>query len=83
MGITVTSYERAVNKFTLLSDKEFQNLYLMPYKALFGNKKYLKKRKDPKFSFQFFKKYMESYQNDFEEYNSYNNEFSCKIFQLE
>ena len=81
-GTIHASYERAVNKFSLLTDKEFRNLYLMPYRALYGNKEYLAKRKQKIHSFEYFKTNYEKYNKTYQNYLHYQNpnNYNCKCF---
>jgi len=67
-GAINSTYEKAVNKFSFLTDREFQNLFLMSHDVLFKNKKYLEQRIDPKYSFEEFKEYYRSIESSETEY---------------
>ena len=75
-GLANATYEKAVNKFSFLTDIEFQNLYLMKPDVVFGNKEYLRKRQDPMYSFEYFKEQLEQYDDVGDDYNEYQNYFA-------
>jgi hypothetical protein len=88
-GDVFTSYEREVNKFSILTDKEFANLYLMSYDTLYGDRTFLQKRKQRKYTFGYFKKYMQkfeksihSYINNFESNPTYNSKSFYNLKQF-
>ena len=77
---SITSYEIAVNKFSLLTDKEFDNIYLMKPKALTYDMSYISKRKNYKYSFKYFKQLYSKYENTFNHIENMANSIDCNYF---
>ena len=73
----ILTYEKAVNKFSLLTDQEFENLYLMKPEALTFDKSYIQKRKDPKYSYEYFKKLMNKWESSINDFDSINYPYEC------
>ena len=67
-GDTNATFEKAVNKFSFLTDKEFENMYLMSYDALFKNQKYLQQRQNPTFTFSEFDSFSQNLLNNDHKY---------------
>lgn len=79
-GVANSTYEKAVNKFSFLTDKEFRNLYLMKPDVIFKDKKYLQKRNDPTHTFEYFKEQLEQYQNTTDDYDNFANFYDQDTF---
>ena len=73
------SYEKALNKFSLLTEKEFENIYLMKPEALTFDKSYIKKRKDPKYSYEYFKKLMNNFESSIDNFDQIPYSYECNF----
>lgn len=76
----ILSYEIEPNKFSLLTEKEFDNIYLMRPEAFTFDMSYIAKRKNPKYSFQYFRKLMGKFEATFDNFENLADSNKCNIF---
>jgi hypothetical protein len=75
-----STFTKAINQFSILTDKEFEESYLLPFKDFFNDNEFLKHRRDPKYSFAEFEKYQKYFKNKVKQYQKY--EPRCKQIRI-